>query len=499
MKNQILLVFAVIVCLTCHLGAQDENGAILFPPETDTVVILPDDPILEALDNLVKLSYFEKSNFIIDTSKLNIYNFAPDSVPWYNDKVFSERLAKLDAQTPFNLSYNEKVKAFINLYAVRKKELTSRILGLSYLYFPMFEEELDRNDLPLEFKYLAVVESALNPMVKSRAGAMGLWQFMYHTGKIYHLNVTSYMDERKDPYKSTVAACGYFKFLYNIYGNWELVLAAYNCGPGNVNKAIRRSGRKRDYWEIYPFLPKETRGYVPAFIAVNYIMNYSSEHNLYPVKPKIISHEIDTVQVERQLSFEQLSATLGIPVTDIEYLNPCYKKQVIPYFDKPQTLCLPKEKVGLFLNNEQAIYSYIKAKTDSMETGLIAEEVRKVHIVKKGENIGSVAKKYDCTVAEIKDWNGLRSARIRPGQKLTVFVLEKPANPQDENIAVTKEITPAKSDGQNYIYYTIQEGDTLWNIAKNNGVTLTKLKELNSKIDHDQLKPGTKIIIGIGG
>lgn len=498
MKNRILLVLIAIAGTVFSLAAQEE-ALVAENPEKDSLFILPDDPILEALDNLVKLSYFEKGIFIEDTAKLNVYNFPPDSIPWYDDRVFRERLAKLDAQTPFNLSYNDKVKAFIQLYAVRKKELTSRILGLSYLYFPMFEEELDRQDLPLEFKYLAVVESALNPVVKSRAGAMGLWQFMYHTGKLYHLNVTSYVDERKDPYKSTVAACEYFKFLYNIYGNWELVLAAYNCGPGNVNKAIRRSGGKKDYWDIYPFLPKETRGYVPAFIAVNYVMNYSSEHNLYPIQPKIISHEIDTVQVERQLSFEQLSSTLGIPVEDVEYLNPCYKKGIIPYSGKSQALCLPKEKVGLFLNNEQAIYTYVKAQADSAEKGLIAEEVRKVHIVKNGENIGSVAKKYDCTVADIKDWNGLRSARLRPGQKLTVYVLEKPSNPQKENNAVLTDNKPGKEEGQKYIYYTVREGDTLWDIAKNNGLTLTKIKELNSNINHKQLKPGTKIIVGLGG
>ncbi len=476
------------------LFSQEEESAIIEETANDSLTMQPDDPILEALDNLVQLSYFEKGNIAWDTLKLNIYNFPSDSVPWYDDKIFSDRLAKLDAQTPFNLTYNEKVKAFINLYAVRKKDLTSRIMGLSYLYFTMFEEELDRQDLPIEFKYLAVVESALNPAIKSRAGAMGLWQFMYHTGKIYHLNVTSYIDERKDPYKSTVAACGYFKFLYNIYGNWELVMAAYNCGPGNVNKAIRRSGGKKDYWEIYPYLPRETRGYVPAFIAVNYIMNYAAEHNIYPVQPKIISHEIDTVHVERQMSFEQLSATLGISVEDIAYLNPCYKKNVIPYFDKPQALCLPKDKVAMFLNNEQIVYNYIKAQQDSAAAGLIPVEIRKVHIVKRNENIGAVAKKYGCTVTEIKDWNGLRSARIHAGQRLEIYVMEKinatETTANSENTSI-KEQNPKTEN-----FYIVQSGDTLWLIAKNNGTTVSKLKELNSDIDYDKLKPGAKIKIG---
>lgn len=497
MRTRIIFVMAVMAVLVFPLRAQEEE-IMSENPEKDSVVILPDDPILEALDNLVKLSYFEKSNFVLDTSTLNVFNYPPDSVPWFDDQVFKNRMAKIDANSPFNLAYNEKVKAFINLYAVKKKNLTSRILGLSFLYFPMIEEELDRNDLPLELKYLAVVESALNPMVKSRAGAMGLWQFMYHTGKLYHLDVTSYVDERRDPYKSTVAACGYFKFLYNIYGNWELVLAAYNCGPGNVNKAIRRSGGKKDYWDLYPFLPKETRGYVPAFIAVNYVMNFAAEHNLYPLAPRIVSHEIDTVHVERELDFLQLSNALGISVEDIEYLNPCYKKQMVPYFDKPQALCLPKDKVALFLNNEQTIYSYINAKADSAEAGIVTQEVRKVHIVKKNENIGSVAKKYNCTVADLKDWNGLRSARIRPGQKLTVYVVENGS-------AVPAEITPTAvekksgGDDRKNVYYTIQQGDTLWNIAKNNGVSLSRLKELNSNINHNRLTPGTKIIISTGG
>ncbi len=463
--------------------------------EKDSLVMMPDDPILEALDNLVKLSYFENVNFVADTSKLNVYHFPADSTPWYDDKIFKERLSRLDDQTPFNLTYNDKVKAFINLYAVRKKNLTSRILGLSYLYFPMFEEELDRNGLPLELKYLAVVESALNPLVKSRAGAMGLWQFMYHTGKLYGLNVTSYIDERKDPYKSTTAACEYFKFLYNIYGNWELVLAAYNCGPGNVNKAIRRSGGKKDYWDIFPYLPKETRGYVPAFIAVNYIMNYPSEHNLYPVQPKIISHEIDTVMVDRQLSFEQLSTTLGISPEDLESLNPGYKKHLIPHCEKPQILCLPKEKISLFLNNEQVIYGYLKTQEDSGENTVIAQEIRKVHIVKKGENIGSVADKYECTVADIKDWNGLRSARIRPGQKLTLFVLEK-SQVKNENTETKNENQNKPGNEQNEKTYIVQQGDTLWLIAKNNSTTVSKLKELNASLDYDKLKPGTKLIVG---
>jgi len=269
-----------------------------------SVTTFEDDPIASMLDSLANLPYFEKAKKKSNLQKRIVgkYHFTADSIPQYDDKVYAERLAKLDYQSPFDLSYNDAVKQYILLYSVRKRELVSRIMAMSKLYFPMFEQLLDKYNLPLELKYLAVVESALNPDARSRTGARGLWQFMYTTGKMYNLTVNSYVDERSDPYKSTVAACEYFQYLYDTFGDWQLVLAAYNSGPGTVSRAIRRSGGKMNYWAIRPYLPKETQGYVPAFIAVNYVLNYTAEHNIFSDTPNKTFFQVDTVKIKQQLS-----------------------------------------------------------------------------------------------------------------------------------------------------------------------------------------------------
>jgi membrane-bound lytic murein transglycosylase D len=242
---------------------------------------------------------------------------------------------------------------------MRKRGLTERVMGLAQIYFPMFEEHLDRFNMPLELKYLAIVESALNPVAKSRVGATGLWQFMYGTGKAYNLKVTSLVDDRRDPLKSTIAACEHMNDLYRMYGDWLLVLAAYNSGAGNVNKAIRRSGGKMDFWQIRPFLPLETRGYVPAFIAVNYVMSYAAEHNLRPVQPLFHHFEIDTVIVKDVLTFSQISNMLNIPVEEIEFLNPAYKSRIIPATrDNTYVLRLQKKNIAGYVINEAQLYAY---------------------------------------------------------------------------------------------------------------------------------------------
>ena len=259
--------------------------AALFAQPTEPLPLFADDEVVVRLDELASIPWVKNSPMLADTEALNVHGFPATYIPAWPEAVYSKRMEALDSQTPFNLIYNKTVQAYIDLYATRKREMTSRMLGLSDLYFPVFEEYLDREGMPLELKYLAVVESALNPSARSRAGAVGLWQFMLPTGKMFGLDVTSYVDERHDIYKSTKAACAYLKYLHGLYDNWELALAAYNCGPGNVNKAIRRSGGHRDYWKIYDHLPRETRGYVPAFIAVNYVYAHAADHNLYPAAP----------------------------------------------------------------------------------------------------------------------------------------------------------------------------------------------------------------------
>jgi membrane-bound lytic murein transglycosylase D len=320
----------------------------------DTSGTFMDDPIAAMLDSLSRLKYFDKSLLQITANK---YNFPLDSVPDYSDSIYSIRLAKLDAESPFDLVYNGAVRNYIELYAMRKRAMVERMLGMSQLYFPMIEEILDRKKIPLELKYLAIVESALNPSARSRAGAVGLWQFMYGTGKMQGLKISSYLDERSDPYKSTEAACEYLQFLYDMFGDWQMVLAAYNSGPGTVSKAIRRSGGKTTYWEIRPYLPRETQGYVPAFIAVNYVMTHAEEHNLYAIAPRLTFTDVDTVNIKEELSFQQIAKVLGMSVEEIQYLNPCYKRGTVPHSEENcYSLCLPTTKIGSFITNESQIY-----------------------------------------------------------------------------------------------------------------------------------------------
>ena len=492
----VLLVLVLLMTGTGRFAA--------FAQTTDSTTTFNDDPIAAMLDSLAMAKYMEKEMIRTSCPKSK-YNFSPDSIPVYEDAVYAERLTKLDAQSPFDLSYNKNVRAYIELYTVRKRELVARVVGLSQLYFPMIEQTLDKYNMPLELKYLAIVESALNPTARSRCGATGLWQFMYTTGKMYDMKVTSYVDERSDIYKSTVAACEYMQFLYSMFGDWELSLAAYNSGPGNVNKAIRRSGGKKTYWEIFPYLPKETQGYVPAFIAVNYFMNYTEEHNICPIVARKTFYEVDTVSIKQPITFAQLSTVLDIPVEDIQYLNPRYKKNFIPApFDgTPYTLCLPSGKIGSFITNEQAIYDYLKKDTLSSQSILASQEVMKTHTVKKGEHINIIANRYKCTVYDIRTWNSLSSNALKPGQKLTVYIKKSDAKPSlttpviaDKNVnaAPAEEGDPTKLK-----YYTIRSGDTLWDIAKVNGTTVENIKRLNNFGQYFKLNPGDKIKVGYGG
>jgi len=510
----LLLVALCLGCFQPGAYAQQKPGE---------VPVFQDDPIAAALDSLAMVKYFDKGLIKPPSANLNKFHFTPDSIPRYDDGVYEARLQKLDAESPFDLQYNNAVKGYIELYAVRKRDLVSRALGLSQLYFPMIEQLLDKYNIPLEMKYLCIVESAMNPRVRSRAGAMGLWQFMYTTGILYDLKVTSYVDERCDPYKSTVAACEYLHFLYEMFGDWQLVLAAYNSGPGSVNKAIRRSGGKHTFWEIAPYLPRETQGYVPAFIAVNYVMRNTAEHNLYSSIPKRSFYEVDTVKIKQQVSFEQLSAILGIPVEEIEFLNPEYKKGVIPYSsDKPYTLTLPAGKVGSFVTNEQAIYNYLKKEKPSSQDVMAMQEVMEVYTVKKGEHLNTIANKYKCTIYDLKLWNNLKTNYVKPGQQLTVYInkignnsggvqplQQKSASSAAVTIPVSQPVTKpavvqapaAQQSGQGAVsgqprYYTIGKGDTLWEIAKKTGSTIDVIKRLNNFGDKYMLLPGQKIKVG---
>lgn len=466
--------------------------------DSTALQLIADNPFLETIDSLWTNRFYASFDYVNDTVELNTFGYDKDEVPMFSDSIMNLRMAHLDSLSPISLKYDSEIKRFINLYAVKRRELTSRMMGLSQMYYPMFEEYLDRYNLPLELKHLAIVESALNPRAKSRVGATGLWQFMYTTGKIYDLKVTSYTDDRMDPIKSTIAACEYFTFLYKMFGDWNLVLAAYNSGPGNVNKAIRRSGGKRDYWSIRPWLPRETRGYVPAFIAVNYLMNYTSEHNIYPKVAPVTYAMTDTVHVTDVVTFSQITKVLDVDVEILRFLNPTYKRDIIPFIessDQNYVLRLPADKIGDFVMNDSLVYDY---KVEDPVEELVVEE-RIVHIVRRGEYLGAIAAKYNCRVSDIRSWNGLRSNSIYPGQKLVVFSSQATANKYNaksqtaSNNNSNSSITASSSEND-YIYHTIKTGDTLWDIArKYEGSSVDEIRRLNNIGNAYRLKPGTKI------
>ncbi len=517
------------------------------------VLLIKDSPVVRMLDSLTYAKFYKDFYFVLDTSAARSA-FKPGETPAYPDSVYEQRIEALNVQTPFELTYNKEVKTFINLYAVKKKDLTAKMLGLAEIYFPMFEEILDKYDMPLEIKYLAIVESALNPAAGSRAGAKGLWQFMYGTGKVYGLKVSSMVDDRYDPYKSTVAACEHLTDLYDIYQDWSLALAAYNSGAGNVNRAVRRAGGTKNYWAVWPFLPRETRGYVPAFIAVNYVMNYAAEHNIYPMKPNMFFYDIDTVTIHDVLAFDQLNEMLGIPIDELKYLNPQFKLGIIPATNgKTYTIRIPRQYTADFLNNEEALYAYKTRK--GIERDKLLAEVKKakdrnIHIVRSGENLGLIARKYHVYVNQIKSWNNLRSSTIYPGQRLVIYgagsshYYAKSKTPvirsseksthtvkNGENLGLIAkkykctvtdlkewnnlrnskiypkqklivykpaEKTPSTVKDGKYVYHIIRKGDTLWDIAKEyDGVTVEQIKRLNNIKNTRKLKPGQKIKIAV--
>lgn len=542
-KALILLVISTLTICPSVLIAQSLKDSA--SATSKQVVIVKDNPISAMLDSLAIVKFFEKSTTATDIKKLNIYHYAPDYVPTFSDSIYTLRIAKLNAKTPFGLIYNQDVLSFINLYAVKKRLLTSHILGLAEYYFPMFEEYLNKYNIPVELKYLAVIESALNPVAKSGAGANGLWQFIYTTGKMYDLQVTSYVDDRFDPVKSTIAACQHFRDLYAIYKDWALVLAAYNSGPGNVNKAIRRANGEMDFWKIKKYLPRETQSYVPAFIAVTYVMNYAAEHNLYPVTPDFTSYETDTVTVKQKLTFDQISEALNIPKKDLEYLNPIYKADIIPaYKEDVYSLRLPKKYVGDFMANDSTIYAY-KTKAMIEEERILAEKLKaarikdslfaiqaakksvipvnsptlippaseaSVYIVKAGDGLGVIAAKYKCTMTQLQTWNKLKNYSIYPGQKLyvqdpvTIAATKADTNkaktdikPENTtNSTITTTTTTTTTSIVKYIYHTVQKGDSLWGIANQyKGATIEEIQKLNNLTGNSLLYVGQKLKIAI--
>lgn len=496
----------------------------------------------------VKLSYLDsiKSTFVHDEiaacvdslwlkelTNQEIYNELSSDIanlnidekvdfPELSTELLKQRLKEMDARSPFNIEYNPGLENLIKSFLKNRKRSFERLMALSEYYFPTFEEALSKQNVPLEIKYLSIVESALNPKAVSRVGATGLWQFMYQTGLEYNLKVDSYVDERSDLLKSSAAAAKYMSNMYRIFGDWELVLASYNSGAGNVSKAIRRSGGKQNFWNIKKYLPKETQGYVPAFLATMYIYEYHKEHGIVPNRAAIKHFETDTIMIKNEISFKQISELLDVPVAQIQLLNPSFKRNVIPaYHDKKHFLRLPVDKLGVFVSNEDKIYAYVNHVSGSKErpfessnttqTAVVSNgEVvtkTKYHTVKRGESLGIIAKKYGVSVNELKKWNNLRTNSIAAGKRLKMHSFEKTTTPKPVEVKQPSKIVPTENNTEvasksnskeieeKLDYYVVQAGDNLFSIAKKFNLSVEELKELNNiKESNISLNEKLKII-----
>ena len=503
MKTQKLLSISGLLALPLWGFAWFAQG------DTDTIkkkkidlseIVLEDDPFMARLDSLLVLNFFstdsDRQNATEEFAVTVADSALPERIDWH-DTVYEERIRQLNLATPMNLTYNPTVRAFIDLYAKERREQLSRMLGLAEYYFPMFEEKLDQYNMPLEIKYLAVVESALNPVARSRVGATGLWQFMYSTARLQGLEITSYVDERTDPIKSTIAACEYLTKLYSIFDDWDLALAAYNSGPGNVSKAIRRSGGKKDYWSIRPYLPRETAGYVPAFIAVNYMMKYHEEHLIYPTEVKSSFYNTDTVLVKEQISFAQIQELIDIDEDELRFLNPSFKYKVIPKVETdPYALVLPSNKVGLFVSHEDSIYALAKKdfeQNKKEENTVVAVNDRIRHKVRRGEVLGTIAERYGVRVSSIRRWNGLRGNTIRVGQNLTIYPKK---NGSSASTAIASSSQVSKPKEGDYVLYKVRSGESFYSIArKYPGVSAQNIMGWNNYRNSRSLKPGARLKI----
>jgi membrane-bound lytic murein transglycosylase D len=444
-------------------------------------------------------------------------------------ELLKARLKAMDAKSPFNIEYNPGLENLIKSFLKNRKKSFERLMAISEYYFPLFEEALAKQNVPLEIKYLAVVESALNPKAVSRMGATGLWQFMYQTGKQYNLKIDSYVDDRSDPLKSSAAATQYMTNMYAIFGDWDLVLASYNSGPGNVAKAIRRSGGQQNYWNIRKHLPKETQGYVPAFLATMYIYEYHTAHGIVPNRAAIKHFATDTIMIKKQMSFKQVSDLLDIPVAQLQLLNPSYKLNVIPFYeDQSHFLRLPQDKVAAFTSNEDKIYAYLEHEGNLRErpfqitNAVVANDTinatnervtlskTKYYTVRRGDNLSAIANKYDVTIQDLKSWNNLRNNTVSRGRSLKIISNESvvrniKAEPKAikttlestvEN-AVTTAVKPSIVDSvttSSSALYVVQKGDNLSNIAKKYNVTTQELKDWN-KLSNGNIQLGATLQI----
>lgn len=415
-----------------------------------------------------------------------------EHIPDFTYQEVEQRISEMDTDMPFEL--NETIFAFINYFTVRNRDYTRMVLERKDMYFPMFDTFLSEHDMPEDIKYLSIIESGLNPEARSRVGAMGLWQFMPATGKEYQLYYNSHVDDRMDPERSTEAALRYLKVLNRRFKNWELALAAYNCGPGNVNKAIRRSGGKRTFWGIYRYLPRETRSYIPQFQAIMYVLRYAEEHNLILEEPAY-PMAYEKVDIGKGFTLENLAKHTGLCVEDLEYLNPSLKRREVPDFGKAISLNVPHHSHEYITNNQEWIVDSLNIErqrylAEKPELKTAKPLYNATYRVRSGDVLGTIAQKYGVSVSQLKSWNGLYSNTIKIGQ---VLHIQHDNAGFEKNIASSGTITTNSNGGK---MYTVQPGDSLWLISRKlEGVTIDQLKKLNN-LNNNQIKPGQKLIIG---
>ena len=472
--------------------------------ETDTCTI---EYTSEVSDSLLSLWYVQKQMADID---MGIE--ADDSIRFSSNVPDSVYIARIKEMNSFiTLPYNDIVKGYIIKYSEKMTGAMEKILGLCEYYMPIFQEIFDRYNMPEELRAMAIIESAMNPRAESRVGAKGMWQFMYHTGKMYGLHVDSFVDERMDPVKSADAAARYLMDAYNIFGDWNLAIASYNCGAGNVNKAIKRSG-SRKFWDLWPYLPRETRGYGPAFVGALYTTKYYKEHGLKPQATQM-PPVVDTFQIKKMLHLKQVSELTGAPLELLKELNPQYKHEIIPGNERTYILRIPFQYTNAFIEHEDSLYRhksdiYFNPTTiKKIKEG--GDGVRIVHKVQNGEYLGKIASKYRVSVGQIKKWNNLRSDSIRVGQRLIIYrggrgpatssssakPAAKPATKPAAKPADSSVAKPTVSASGNYVTYTVKSGDNLYNIAKNYpGISAQNIMDYNG-IDSSKLRPGMKIKI----
>ncbi len=440
----------------------------------------------------------EEAYAIIDS-----LGYEDNEKPLFSDSIYIERLNALNEKTIVEIEVNDDLLKTLKYFVKNRRNFTAICLGRSKLFFPMYEEHLDKYNIPLELKYLSVIESGLRPTVKSRVGAAGLWQFMYRTGRIFGLDNDSFVDERMNPEMATDAACRYLKYLHGLYGDWSIALAAYNAGPGNVNKAIRRSGGQMNYWKLRPFLPKETQLYVPNFISMLYMMTYYPEHNIVPKEAQVYRHEVDTVCLKSSIRISHLDTLIGLDADEFNYLNPVYKTDIVPHTEVQQCISLPIEKIDTFLLVEDSLYRY-DTYLDSIGKSFVALEKKKTHTVLPEQTLAQIAKKYDVTINDIRGWNNLRNNKIYPGQRLTIRLTErkyiegasstKTTASRSSSSRSTSTSTKTTNDG-NYKYYTLRSGESLWTVSQKFGIPFATIQSLNKNIDPKRMQPGDKIRI----